>query len=340
MASARIPFPIEDEAPVSPAPGATRSLNEQTVPETSWGNHYKLGYDNQWFKPRATPHDRFSIKVEGCARTPSTVTQEAVWAAQTMLAKYGRENITLLYSGGCDSEIILQSFVGAGQVPRVVFLDYGEGRNGYDRAWARRFCRHNRIKLEEYPVPVHDILTSGQAIELCDKYQCPQSGASLYLWAMERLCKDGFVVAGDEPYLELLNNPMTGQKTWTFFAREWTFSQWKVFHFNGVDGCPNFLQYTAELWLAFLQDPIMQWAFGQSDYTTTNQLKYELYRQRFFVATRHKSTGMEKFSDLIYGLNSRLHIDLPLVQNDEVHYPLDQLLADLTRWLPKDKICI
>jgi hypothetical protein len=308
-------------------------------PQTSWDNHYRLGYNGRWFNRRESAADEFRIQVGGCGRVPVGVTEEAVWAARAMLDKYGRENITLLYSGGCDSEVVLQSFIGAGQVPRVLFLDYGENRNVYDRRWAHRFCRYNGIRLEEFAVPALDILRSGEALELCSRYQCPQSGASLYLHAMERLCKDSFVVAGDEPYLELLTNPLTGAKSWFFFAREWTFSQWKVFHFNGVDGCPNFLQYTAELWLAFLRDPIMRWAFSQSEYTTTNQLKYDLYRQRFFVRPRHKSTGMEKFGDLIYALNARLHLDLPHVENAEVHYPLEQLLADLTRWLPAQALC-
>ena len=302
-------------------------------PQTSWNNHYKIGYNGgNWFGRRQTNQDELSIQIDGCGRMPAPVAVEAVWAAQAMIGKYGADNITLLYSGGCDSEIILQSFVGNGIIPgRVLFLNYGEGMNDYDRAWATRFCKFNGIKLEEMAIPATEILQSGEALELCEKYQCAQSGAALYLYAMERLCKDSYVVAGDEPYLELFNNPLDGTSEWSFVAREWTFSQWKVFHYNGVDGCPNFLQWTAELWAAFLLDPILQWCVSQTAYTTTNQIKYDLYQQRFFVRKRHKSTGMEKFGHLIHDLNARLHLAKPLIENAEFHHPYQHLIGDLMK---------
>lgn len=302
--------------------------------ETSWNNHYKLGYGKEWFAGREDPTGKLVISADGCGRVPQSITTESVYATTTMCNKYGVDNITVLYSGGCDSEIILQAFqgsVGNGKMPRIVFLDY-DGLNSFDCTNAEKYCRNNDLTLDVINVPIRELINNDRVEELCVKYQCANSGSAIYLDSIEKLCKSSFLVLGDEPYFELFEDPITGIKAWNFIAREWTFSQWKAFHFNGVDGCPNFLQWTAELFTSFMLDPIMQWMFSQSDYTTSNQVKYSLYQQRFFVKPRYKSTGMESLVDSFVGIDSKLHT--LGIENDEVHWPYVDMIKQMTRYLP------
>lgn len=301
--------------------------------QTSWANHYKLGYNNEWFTFRDHPTDRFDISFDGCGRAPRGMAFEANNAASIISEKYGKDNIALLYSGGCDSEIILLSFIGSGRIPgRIIFLNYGT--NEYDLRNARRFCRYYGLPLEVIDVPAIEMLNSGEALEVCKKFQCGQVGLSFYLKAIDDLCKSHYVVTGDEPYFELMNNPLTGEREWFFFAREPFYSLWKVFIKNNVDGCPNFIQYTPDLWLSYIDDPIMCWLRNdQTDLINSNQVKYDIYRHRFYTRPRVKATGMELFVEKVINSNQRLLEDCPELTMQELKYPFKKMYYEMTRFI-------
>ncbi len=301
--------------------------------ETSWNNHYRIGYDERWFGMRQTPHDVLHIGVAGTQRRPSGFSTECVNSARLMTERYGQENIAVLYSGGRDSEIIALSFIGYGIVPRLIFLDY-DGSNAYDKKKALEFCAYYNLELEVRPMPVTEMLSSGEAVEVAGRYQCGQVGLAFYLKALEELCKDYYVVTGDEPYIEYVSNPVTRVWEWSFFVREAFYSLWKVFVKNERDGCPNFIQYTPESWIAFWDDPHIQWLLNQKVFTHSNQVKYDLYRARFFTKDRTKSTGMELLAPKIIEANRQLMQAFPLCSTEEVKVPFRYVYGQLTRYLP------
>lgn len=301
--------------------------------ETSWSNSYKIGYNNDWFSFRQTQFDRLDIMSDGCGRVPMSFAQEAVNTASILESKYGIDNICLFYSGGGDSEIILQSFIGCGKIPsKIIFLDYGS--NSYDKYFATEFTKYYGISLEIMQLDAVNLLHSGESFELCKKYQCGQIGLSFYLKAIDFLCKDYYVITGDEPYIEKMFNPITSESEWQFFAREAFYSLWKVFIYNNVDGCPNFIQYSPELFTSFLDDSVMKWLRGsQTSYTTSNQVKASIYRRNFFLRPREKSTGMEAFGPLIHEKNQELFQKYPELTQQELKVPFDQLYHQLTRFI-------
>lgn len=301
---------------------------------TTWGNHYKLGYNNEWFTFRQSPLDQFEIKLDGCSRKPLGLASEAINAAAIITDEYGKDNITLLYSGGSDSEIILQSFLGYGKIPNVLFLDYKGEQNEYDKFHAVSYCKYYGIKLQIREIDPIEMLNSGEALDVAARYQCGQVGLAFYLKVIEDLCKDTYIVTGDDPYIERMHNPLENTDDWFFFAREPFYSLWKIFIKQGVDGCPNFLQYTPELWLSFFDDPIMKWLRNsQTALTNSNQVKYDIYRHRFFLKPRYKSTGMEKFGHLVHDQNQALLERHPDITNQEMKYPFNKLYHEMTRYI-------
>ena len=301
--------------------------------ETSWCNSYKIGYNNDWFSFRKNQFDRLDIMSDGCGRAPMTFAQEGVNTAGILLEKYGYDNICLFYSGGGDSEIILQSFIGAGRVPKkIIFLDYGT--NLYDRHFAMSFAKFYRIPIETIPFDAVEMLNSGESFEICNKYQCGQIGLSFYLKAIEDHCKNYYVVTGDEPYIENMQNPINGTSEWQFFARESFYSLWKVFIHNQVDGCPNFIQYSPELFASFFEDRVMRLLRnGQTKFTTSNQVKQTMYRNNFFLRYREKSTGMENFGTLIHQKNQELLEKYPHLTMQELKVSFNQLYYQLKRFI-------
>lgn len=302
--------------------------------ETSWCNSYKIGYNNEWFTLRQSQFDRLDVMSDGCGRTPMTFAQEGVNTASILTEKYGAENICLFYSGGGDSEIILQSFIGAGRIPgKIIFLDYGT--NLYDRYFALTFAKFYGIKVETIPFDAVEMLSSGESFEVCNKYQCGQIGLSFYLKVIEEHCKTHYVVTGDDPYIENMYNPLTNTRQWQFFAREPFYALWKVFIQNGVDGCPNFIQYSPELFASFFNDRVMKHLRdpAQTKFTTSNQVKQTLYRNNFFLRHREKSTGMEVFGTLIHQKNQELLEKYPHLTMQELKVPFEQLYYQLTRFI-------
>jgi hypothetical protein len=300
--------------------------------ETTWNNHYKVGYNGEWFNQRTSADDALTIDVEGGSRLPRGMNFEAVNAANIQIEKYGQHNICLMYSGGQDSEIVLLSFLASGRIPsKIVFLDYGE--NSYDLKHAEAFCSYYGIAMERMPIPAREMLLSGESYEVCVRNGCAQIGLSFYLKAIEELSKNYYVVTGDEPYIELLTNPLTDEKDWWFFVREPFYSLFQVFHRLGRDGCPNFIQYTPDLWLSYLDDPLMLWLRSQQDLTHSNAVKYDIYRSRFFTRPRHKSTGMEAFTHVIHAHNQQLMQRAPHLTPSELKYPFAKLHHKLTRHL-------
>lgn len=302
--------------------------------ETTWANHYKIGYNNEWFTFRKSAEDRLDIFTDGCSREPMAFALEAVNTASIIADKRGKENIALFYSGGGDSEIILQSFIGAGKIPgRIIFLDYGS--NDYDRFHATNYAKYFGIKLEIMKIDAEEMLTSGESLDICSRYQCGQVGLSFYMKAIEEVCKTHYVITGDEPYMERLDNPIDGTSDWYFYAREPFYSLWKVFIKNGADGCPNFIQYTPELWLSFMEDPLMKWLRSDqnTELSNSNQIKPDVYRHRFFLKPRFKSTGMEKFGHMIYDKNQELLLAHPEISTFELKQPFSKLYHELTRFI-------
>lgn len=305
-------------------------------PEFCWDNHYKIGYNREWFTFRNDVSDRLDIEFSSCGRIPQGMNFEAVNSANIISDKYGQSNIAMLYSGGGDSEIALLSFKASDRVPsRVIFLDYGTNR--YDLYHATRFCNFYKIKLEIIQVNAQEMLQSGESIDICNRYQCAQVGLSFYLKTIEEVCRTHYVVTGDDPYFEKVNNPATGESDWFFFAREPFYALWKVFAAAGVDGCPNFIQYTPELFLSFIDDQYMKWMRNeQSELDTSNQIKRRIYQSRFFINLRSKSTGMEEISDLVALQNEKLFYQHPEWTMNELQYPLDKMRYELTRCIKNE----
>ena len=301
--------------------------------ETSWANHYKIGYNNYWFTFRESPLDRLDIFDDGCSRKPMSFAMEAVNTASIIAEKYGADNLCLFYSGGGDSEIVMNSFIGLGKYPRkIVFLNYGS--NKYDQVNAVAYAKYYQIPIEVVNLDTEELLRSGESLEICNRYQCGQVGLSFYLKAIETYCKDYYVITGDDPYIERMHNPLTHTDDWFFFAREPFYALWKIFIKNNVDGCPNFIQYSPELFTSFWDDPIMQWLINdQTELNCSNQVKGDIYRHRFFIKPRYKSTGMETFAHLVYEQNQALLIKYPDITNQELKLPFNDLYHQLTRFI-------
>jgi hypothetical protein len=232
-----------------------------------------------------------------------------------------------------DSEIILASFKALQCAPRIIVMN--NGSNAFDLRNARAFLAYNGLDYEVFEYGFEELLDSGEAEDLCVRHQCSQVGLAGHLKGIERYCREGFVIAGDDPCLQREVDPITNTSDWYFMIREPYFAQMKVFANNEVDGCSSFLQYTAEQWAALWLDPYMRHLVApeQLDYHNSNDVKYDVYAHRFFLRRRRKSTGVEPHAPRIEAMNAELCLKHPLLSDSELKYPYSQLLQEFGQHL-------
>ncbi|HVE53280.1 MAG TPA: hypothetical protein VNB23_07820 [Ramlibacter sp.] len=299
--------------------------------ELNWNNHYRITYNGTEQLWRESPDDFLNIRFAGCGREPMSVTAECINSAQIIHERYGAPIV--LYSGGMDSEVILACYQALGLRPRVIVMD--NGLNAFDLRNARAYLAYHGMPHEVVAFDFRELLDSGEAEDLCVRYQCAQIGLAGHLKGLETFCRQGYVITGDDPCIQREVDPITNTASWYFMAREPYYAQMKVFLANGVDGCLSFLEYTPEQWLAFWRDPILQWLVSpeQDRWHNSNAVKYDVYTRRFFLRRRRKSTGVEPLASRIEAMNAELALKHPLLSDSELKYPYARMIRDMGRYL-------
>jgi hypothetical protein len=299
--------------------------------ELNWNNHYEIAYNGTGRRWRESPGDFLTARFAGCGREPMGFAAECINSAQVIYDRY-REPI-VLYSGGMDSEVILACYQALNVRPRIVVMD--NGFNAFDLRNARAYLNYNRMPYEVVAFDFEDMLDSGEAQELCARYQCAQIGLAGHLKGIETFCRQGFVITGDDPCIQREVDPIANTAHWYFMVREPYYAQMKVFLAHGVDGCLSFLEYTSEQWLAFWRDPILQWLVSpqQHQWHNSNNVKYDVYSRRFFLRRRRKSTGVERLAPRIEAMNAQLSLQYPLLSDMELKFPYEQMIRDMGKAL-------
>ena len=115
--------------------------------EYTLNNHFKFGYDNEWFIDRPNKNSKWSVQYGQCNRPVKNWREECKLAASIIYDKRQGLPIDILFSGGMDSEITLRSFLEIKVPFNVHFVDY-KGYNVYDKRWAIKICEFLNVKLK------------------------------------------------------------------------------------------------------------------------------------------------------------------------------------------------
>ena len=81
--------------------------------ELSQNNHFKFGYNGAWFNERSEDRDQWIVSYGRCSREPEDWRSECLETARLIQSSTSKP-INVLFSGGIDSEVVLQSFMFAG----------------------------------------------------------------------------------------------------------------------------------------------------------------------------------------------------------------------------------
>jgi hypothetical protein len=278
---------------------ASTPSEEQLALELSHKNHFKFGYDGRWFAVRQSAEASWCVTYGRCERPVRDWRAECIETAR--LIRAGTDlDLWVLFSGGIDSEVVLQSFMFAGIPVKAAITCFRNDLNRQDVRHAVKFCETHRISYRLLHLDIARFFESGEALEYADRTKAVQPQLLHTMWAMDQL--DGYPILGSgECYLvkrsAQTEGPMTpgSPDAWEMFEKERIAAWYRHLIARKRPGCGGFFQYTPEIMLAYLLDPTVADLCNNrlAGETDTMRLKPSVYRKHFLLEPRKKYHGFE-----------------------------------------------
>lgn len=265
-------------------------------PQFTRGQHFRFGYLEQNasasnFQPlrkRQADSDQWFVQYGRAVRIPMNFRLECLQAAREIAAQAGPLPITVLFSGGMDSEVVLRSFVEAGVPVEAAILRFKDDFNLHDYSWAILACENLGVKFKIFDL---DLLAfwAGAGLEYAERTQCVSPQLLPTMWLADQI--EGFPVLGSgENYL------VKKEMQWLLLEKERIAAWYRHFLVQNRPASPGFFQWSPELMLAWLVDPLAidLWQNRRPTELDSKIVKIRIYQAHFNVMKRLKYTGFEK----------------------------------------------
>jgi len=256
-------------------------------------NHFKFGYDLQYFQPRRSPEQKWTSYYGSIERPVKDWKSECISAAKEIAASTSKK-IYVCFSGGIDSEVTIESFRLAGVPVTAAIVRFNDRLNDHDIDWAEKYCSKHSIPIEYFDVDIFSFYKTEEYHNIIEATQSFYPMLSLQMKAMEWVSlKGGFPVVGSaECYIERQPN-----RQWVMYEREIYASLYRYQILKNFEGVCGFFQWNPEVMYSFLIDPFVKKLINGELPGKTNSLeiKQDIYAFYFKTEPRNKYYGWEKF---------------------------------------------
>lgn len=275
----------------------------------TYKDHAYCTYDGE-HRFRKNPSDIFDYHVGQIEREPMSFVHECKKSAELIRGSTSLP-ITVLYSGGIDSEIVMESFRTTKIEIRAAFCKYENNYNGHDFEYAQEYCNGHGIPLDIVDLNLMKFWDQ-EVYDYASLAGCLSPQLNVIMWLMEQL--DGYLVAatGDVEFRR------DHDRIWRYAINEGGDCSWNRFvELKGMDVVPCFPEYTPEQLLANLELPYLKrLALGEIDYeNSTICSKPAIYENTFDFKQRPKFSGFEKVLDRDAIIRKKLHKELGMYDN-------------------------
>jgi hypothetical protein len=288
--------------------------------ELTKNNHFHWGYNNIPWSRRERLYDRFYSSYgkvdQSFIAKPTSLRDESIKTAKAIAEHCRKINKQpmIFYSGGLDSEVVIAAFLQSGENFSVGHLRYVPEFNYHDTMWVYRFCRANGLDLKEYEINPIEFLSSEAAFNTAVNDNARLMQMQLVTYLMDTVKDDYYPILGNgEPYLFRENPDPNAHSRWIFKELEYMMPWYNHAINNNIQSCPGFFQWSPEITLSFLLDPIMKDLVNNKfkGKVTSRSSKYSIYNSAFpeyELQPRKKYTGYEMLSrEMINKLNKDLN---------------------------------
>lgn len=274
----------------------------------TYNNHLKYYISDRLYGYRQNPYEKFYVevgKVDKEHYNKSNFVQELYRTAELVTEDFGKD-VTVMFSGGTDSEIVLRSLKHIGAKPNIFFIKFKDDYNAHDYNEAIKIIEDLNLKLNVIEFDVIDFYKSGQAFEFSKEIQCRQLA---YLVVLHNILKlNSPSIMGGELFLQRQTNTNGSKWHYTFRENE----DGAAIRFSLKYNIPlvnEYFSYTPELMAYYIEHPIIQslvsdrYNYKLSSVSTKNKVLREYIPE---IVCSGKSTGYEKLmgfnQDAFYNL--------------------------------------
>lgn len=289
-------------------------------------NHFIQGFNNVPFNNRIFSSDRYFASY-GRASKEMSLSDAIDEAADQVINSVDKE-IYLCFSGGIDSEVMVQTFLKKNYPFKIALFRFSNGENDHDIKYAKEFCQKNDIedRVLVYQLNFHDWFNSTECKHVLDT-----SGSTnvtqLYLcWLIQSINNvNAFpVIANGDPYInrsvpaDLKIRPYTFttyneqvQDSWYLTASEDIVgTTFRFANNNDLDLYPYFFTQTPNVFRAFFKDPYITNMISTPDKYFYDYIdRFKMYSQYYSLQPRPRYHGTEnlenndKYKEIIKGIH-------------------------------------
>ena len=196
--------------------------------------------------------DTFRVDIDAPLNKTPNFLQECLDLAEYVHdRKQGK--LYLMYSGGVDSEFVLNVFLQLGIEITPVIIKLNPGYNAHDVKYAFDFCSSRGLKPLIIDMDFDHFVKSGAIVDLANKHKISTYQLPSTFHCLNKV--EGTIIMGSHSLPHIAKDEDSG--IWYVDEYEPIWTCLDYFKKNGLYGCPFFLSYTAEQYLAILQHPIM-----------------------------------------------------------------------------------
>jgi hypothetical protein len=272
--------------------------------EFTKNNHFKFGYkESGWFKNRTSPTETFTCDY-GRADAVMGFRDANIYAAK-YIADIATDDISVMLSGGADSEITAWALLDAGIPFRAAVMRFKDGKNKHDIDYAIKFCQYHNIDIDFYDLDVEEYLLSSEFENTVKSYQTTCERATS-LWLAKQIPNFTILGQGEPVVVKYLGK-------WCFQEKERICSWNKYWIFNQIPGIPGFHQFSPEQILSCLKDEMtLDLINDKTDYWSNDKFKHSFYKKHYpEFEIRDKYTGFEKLAKINIPMRERILATFP-----------------------------
>ena len=290
-------------------------------------DHFKYGFNLINKSLRQKPDDKWFVDYGRCEKVPDDFLTECINAIRDIRNKTNK-TLYFLYSGGIDSEMMCNAVL-LSKISNfeILIADY-DNNNSHDLEYAKLWCENNNITPHIFKIDVLQFWSSDEFKNITKTINCSSPQFPVYMKVMEYVNNlSGVPILGSgECYLE--NDHLLGL---VMFERELVASLYRFLDANGLDGIPGFFQYSPELMLSWLQNPLVEKMLrllpvGQNSLTSIKYVGYKQYCSD--MTKRPKYTGFEKIQNICNSVRAERTHALRAV-NEITKTPYNKLIEKL-----------
>lgn len=254
--------------------------------------NFSYGYDQGLYNLRQTKKSKFNCYYRRAQYNPTSFKEECIKVCNQIsdyAASLNKIPVVLL-SGGCDSEVVVRSFIESGKKFKVITNRFLNDLNLQEISYIDSFFKKYNFPLEFVDIDVESWLLSAEAEEMANISKCtrPEMLPTMKLMSDVYFKLNGIPVLGNgdfyvskdiNPYDRMNLNLKSYQ--WNYIEYEYILAWMRYAAETGIQGSINFFQQTPEIVLAMGDHPLMKRLFEKNiiGKQSSRSTKYLIYKQ-------------------------------------------------------------